>query len=325
MPSTNLLTANNSITIHVTPDCTNLQRIDKYLSNRFTFYSRSFFAQLITMHAITRNEKRITKPSTPVRVGDTITIIIPAQQILESPLSNTFTADVSIVYEHPHFLILNKPVGLIVHKSSTTATTPTLVDWITTHYQEINTIGCVDRPGIVHRLDKDTSGLIIIARTNYAHQIFTNLFKNRHITKTYLALVHGSPTQSGTINFPISRHPVHRKKMMAHTPTRPHSKRSSGTAREALTTYEVTRYLHNFSLITAKTFTGRTHQIRVHLSAIGHPLIGDTVYGSSSPLISHHALHAHTLNFTFDEQPFSFTATPPTLFNKLINTLAIEE
>lgn len=318
-----LIEINSTITINVTPDCTNLQRIDKYLSTRFTLYSRSFFAQLIDQSAIQINNKLVTKASTPLKIGDSITITVPERPIAQEYDIQKYTADIKIIHEHPHFLILNKPAGIVVHKSSTHSTEPTLVDWLTSNYEDIKHVGSIDRPGIVHRLDKDTSGLIAIARTNYAHTVFTTLFKERTISKSYLALVHGHTPESGTIDYAISRHQVHRKKMMAHTPAmhRPSHKQSSGTVRNALTHYEVITYFDQHTLILAKPVTGRTHQIRVHLSAIGHPLVGDAVYGSPSPLIPHHALHAHTLSFTFDGEPFLFTANPPETFNTVIEVL----
>jgi 23S rRNA pseudouridine1911/1915/1917 synthase len=328
MLSSNLITANSSITINVTPDCTNTQRIDKYLAGRFTHYSRSFFAQLIAQQAIEVNQKRISKPSVPLRVADIITITVPAQPIAPEKIDPELVEGclinkIDIVYEHEHFLILNKPAGVVVHKSSSPSTAPTLVDWITARYADIKHVGCIDRPGIVHRLDKDTSGLIIIARTNYAQTVFTTLFKERAISKTYLALVHGHPEQSGTIDFAISRHQVHRKRMTAHTPAvhRPSHRQSSGTVRNALTNYEVVEYFNEHTLVAAKPVTGRTHQIRVHFSAIGHPLIGDVLYGTSSPLISYHALHAHTLAFTFDNTPFTFTLNPPAEFETVVKHL----
>jgi 23S rRNA pseudouridine1911/1915/1917 synthase len=329
MLSSNLITANSSITIKVTLDCTNTQRIDKYLAGRFTRYSRSFFAQLIAQQAIEVNQKPISKPSVPLRVADVITITVPAPVVPDERVKEfdghaaRLINKIEIIYEHEHFLILNKPAGIVVHKSASPSTAPTLVDWITARYADIEHVGCIDRPGIVHRLDKDTSGLIIIARTNYAHTVFTNLFKERAISKTYLALVHGHPAQSGTIDFAISRHQVHRKKMMAHTPAvhRPSHRQSSGTVRNALTNYEVIEYFNEHTLVAAKPVTGRTHQIRVHFSAIGHPLIGDALYGTSSSLIAYHTLHAHTLAFTFDNTPFTFTINPPPEFESVIKDL----
>jgi 23S rRNA pseudouridine1911/1915/1917 synthase len=166
-----------------------------------------------------------------------------------------------------------------------------------------------DRPGIVHRLDKDTSGLLLIARTNYAHATFNTLFQTRTIHKTYLALVHGHPPASGTIDLAIGRHPVNRHTMTTFKAGTYEAARHR--TRNAFTAYTVLEYFDEYSLLEVKPVTGRTHQIRVHLAALGHPIVGDAVYGTASKLIARQALHAHRLQFMFDGQEHIFTQPLP--------------
>jgi 23S rRNA pseudouridine1911/1915/1917 synthase len=159
------------------------------------------------------------------------------------------------------------------------------------HYEpSVRPVGEDDRPGIVHRLDKDTSGLLILARTPYAHKVFTGLFADRKIHKTYLALVVGTPPRKGDITIQIDRHPTLRTRMAAVT----HSGRPAHTFYTTLEQYPAS------ALLKLNPTTGRTHQIRVHCAHIGHALVGDSVYGTRSPHIARHALHAHRLVFTFD-------------------------
>jgi 23S rRNA pseudouridine1911/1915/1917 synthase len=150
---------------------------------------------------------------------------------------------------------------------------------------------------------------MVIARNSPAHAKLSAMFKNREIKKTYLALVQGHPDKSGTIDFAIDRDPVHRY-MMTH-----------GSGREAVTHYQVLQYFELATLIEAKPVTGRTHQIRVHFAAIGHPILGDETYGTSSPCISRQALHASSLSFTFNNTPFTFTAELPADFQRALSCL----
>ncbi len=286
------------------------QRIDLFLSTYFTLYSRTFFKKLVDHNLIQINGKIITKSSILVKENDSINVQFP-------PENTTISKDVdpnlpvSLVFEHEHFLVVNKPPYLSVHAPSSNHEEVTLVDWLLSKFKEIRVVGCYDRPGIIHRLDKNTSGLLIVSRNNYAHEQLSNLFKNRLIKKTYLAVVKGHPLPAGSIAFPISRDPLYRIKMSHRF--------SSG--RPSLTNYKVVTYFKDTALLQLHPVTGRTHQIRVHCAALGHPLVGDALYGTSSKLIDRHALHALSLEFTFEGEQFSFHQEPPADFKQLIDVL----
>ena len=279
-------------------------RLDKYMSLQFPYYSRSFLQNLIEKELVCLNGKMIKKAGTTLKPHDEVTITFPPAVPQEPFLHHQCPIDVQILFEHEHFLILNKPANLVVHKPHIMSTECTLVDWILKSYKEISSVGPTDRPGIVHRLDKDTSGVIIIPRTPYAHSTFGHMFSSRSIQKTYAAIVHGHPPASGTIETPIGRCLKTKTKMAVYDP----SIYSTAKTRHARTHYKVLEYFENSALVEVQPVTGRTHQIRVHLASIGHPIIGDTVYGTASSLIKRQALHAHHISFTFDGQAHIFTA-----------------
>lgn len=304
------------------------QRIDRFLTQMMPDYSRSFFQRLIDEGHIRINEKNLAKSSSILKTADTITISMPEE--VKRPIFNPVNTDlgIEIVYTHEHFFIINKPAHLLVHQTEVPTAEPTVVDWLLSNHNELIEIGSVERPGIVHRLDKDTSGLLIIPRTNFAHVTFGDMFKKRTISKTYLAIVEGHPPASGSIDLNIGRHPTHRKKMTTFIPddkalslTTAYRIRNQGTTRNAITHYTVQKYFDNHTLVEVKPVTGRTHQIRVHFSAIGHPLVGDFLYGTSSKLINRHALHATSLSFTFQEAEFTFIKEAPEDFKGLIKLL----
>lgn len=285
-------------------------RLDAFLHKQLPQYSRTFFQELVKNGQVTINNKVATKPSQLVPNGAVLTIHFPVPQKLTA-IEGTQNLNVKIVYEHTHFLIINKPAGLTVHSPGAGHTELTLVDWLITYFTEIKDVGVIDRPGIVHRLDKDTSGLMIIARNNYAHALLSDMFKNRAMTKHYWAVVSGHPQETGSIDYNIVRHPTNRIKMTHH----------QGQGREALTYYKVLEHFKDSALVEAHPITGRTHQIRVHCTAIGHGLLGDALYGVTTPLIKRQALHAHSLAFTFDGTPYSFTQEPPEDFQALLSAL----
>jgi len=309
------------------PENTHNLRIDQFIASQFAEYSRSFFKKLITKKSILLNGIPIKKAGVIVKSGDIVSILVPSkpnkklqkQELLESYESkNSELKNVTILYAHEHFLVIHKPASLTVHKPHAHSDEITLCDWILAHHEEIAHIGLIDRPGIVHRIDKNTSGLLIIARTNYAHTVFSKLFKDRMIHKTYLAFVKGHPDKQGTIKLAIGRDPVTKTKMIALETSDYRSTRIP-KMRDAITHYQVKEYFDTYSLLEIQLITGRTHQIRAHFSAIGHPLVGDTVYGGpESPHIERQALHAHSISFIFDEQEFSFSCPIPADMQSLI-------
>lgn len=291
-------------------------RLDQFLSRQCADYSRTFLQNLIESGQVQLNGAVSTKPGQAIKTGDTVVCsFLPTEcpvKRVAGPLPS-----IEIVFQHEHFLVVNKPAYCMVHAPHVDSPDATLVDWIIAKYQEVRAIGLPERPGIVHRLDRNTSGLLIIARTNEAHKHFSALFKNRALRKMYYAVVQGHPPAQGTINMAIGRDPVSKVKMK----TFPHGFRVDAKTRDAVTHYRVIQYLNNAALLEIHPVTGRTHQIRVHCAAIGHPLIGDATYGQRSALIERHALHAAHLVFDFNLEHFSFHAPVPTDIKQLIQQL----
>jgi 23S rRNA pseudouridine1911/1915/1917 synthase len=201
---------NNSLIYTVTVEAASAgQRIDSLLASQLPKYSRTFFQRLIDKGLVTVNNKPC-KASYAVKANDTITIEIPPARYVPQVLSKKAQEAVeqlpiTIIHEEPEFIIINKPAGLIVHKPSASSEAITLVDWLLYRYPELADVGNEQRPGIVHRLDKDTSGLMIIAKTPFAHKTFSDMFKNRAIKKTYRAVVEGHPKKKGSIDLAIGR------------------------------------------------------------------------------------------------------------------------
>lgn len=294
------------------------KRLDLYLAQEWPDYSRSYLTNLIHDGLVTLNGTAIFKPGIRLKAHDQVSFKLPEHRFPnpENLKKNSF--GVEIIFEHEHFFIINKPAGLIVHRAPSTKNQPTLVDWLLDRDASLAAVGPQDRPGIVHRLDKDTSGLMIIARTHYGYTQFGHLFKDRRITKTYRAVVWGHPDRESTIDAPIGRHPSQRHKMTAFKPGS-----TVDNARQACTHYSVLSYFDDFTLVQAQPVTGRTHQIRAHFAFIGHPLLGDALYASdahqnNAAPIARHALHAYQLAFIFDGTAFSFTQNPPADFQTLV-------
>lgn len=292
------------------------QRIDKFVTQQFTQYSRSFLQKLFKDKHVILNKNKSLKASYMLKTGDLITITFPSIDNEKTTKELPQNINIEIIEKNKNFLIINKPAGLVVHAPTKNYQDATLTDWIVGEHEEIAHVGLIDRPGIVHRLDKDTSGLMIIPRTNHAHATLTDMFKERKIKKTYLAIVVGHPEQSGTIDYYIGRHPTVKNKMHHFSNT---TKRES--SKQALTHYEVVTYFKDYSLIKVKPVTGRTHQIRVHFAALGFPLLADSVYGQKSKLLKRHALHASELSFELDGTSYNFNSPMPEDLKKIIDTL----
>ena len=256
-------------------------RLDKCIAAECPEVSRSYVQRLISDGYITVND-RAAKGSLKLKVGDKITAVIPPPAP-PTPLPEEIP--LTIVYEDSDLLVVDKPAGLAVHPAPGHPS-HTLVNAILSHCPDLATGGSM-RPGIVHRLDKNTSGLMVVAKNNAAQQNLSNQIKARSVLKRYLVLVQGHPSpERGIIEAPIGRDSRYRKRMAVVS-----------TGREARTQYRVIKYLDNYTLLEVTLETGRTHQIRVHLSAIGFPVIGDDVYGKRSPHLGRQFVHACHLGF----------------------------
>ena len=241
-------------------------RIDLYLAFNLKELTRSRIQVLIKGGNVKVNNSTV-KTGYRLKADDEITIYIPPS----SPyLLKPEPLDFSIIYEDSSVIVLDKPPGLVIHPAPG-HDNGTLVHGLLHHCDDLSGIGGVMRPGIVHRLDKDTSGLLVVAKNDKAHNFLSSQFKNSSVNKRYIALVHGIPEErEGIIDLPISRHPVKRKVMTV----------STAKGKNALTLWKVKEILNNkFALLSVTIKTGRTHQIRVHMSHIGHPVVGDPVYG----------------------------------------------
>ncbi len=253
----------------VVPDGTaRSRRADQFVAD-VTGLSRSFVQRLLTEGRLTRDGVPV-RSSTPVVAGETLTLDIPEARAVEH-IAPDPTIDVSVVYEDDDVLVVDKPAGIVVHPSPG-HWDGTLVNALLARPGEYGAIAGVSRPGIVHRLDRDTSGLLIVARTDVAQQSLQAQLKARRVKKTYIALVAGDvAAASGRVEAPIGRHPRHRTRMAVTEAGRP-----------STTGYRVRERFKDWTLLELDLVTGRTHQIRVHLEAIGHPVAGDRVYGTGT-------------------------------------------
>ncbi len=257
-------------------------RLDKYVSEKCSELSRTHAQKLISSGHITVND-RVVKVGLKLNVGDRVDIIIPPTA--PTPLLPE-AIPLNIIYEDDDLLVVDKPAGLAVHPAPGHPS-HTLVNAILSHLPGLADISDSLRPGIVHRLDKDASGIMVVAKNNTAQLNLIDQFKARSVVKAYLVLVKGRLTpEDGIIEAPIGRDPRNRKRMAVVT-----------DGREARTQYHVIRYMGDFTLLEVRTETGRTHQIRVHLLAIGYPVVGDATYGVKSDHLSRQFLHACRLGF----------------------------
>ncbi|MGB9496689.1 MAG: RluA family pseudouridine synthase [Dissulfuribacterales bacterium] len=269
------------------------QRLDKFLALKDLGLSRSQIQHLIQDGHIKVRGCARTSSSLRVHAGDCIDVHIPALRPLSvEPVPIPF----AILYEDSHLLVLEKPAGLVVHPGAGEED-HTLVHGLLHHCRDLSGIGGYLRPGIVHRLDKNTSGLMVAAKDDETHRGLAGQFKEGKIGKTYLALVSGRlRDKSGRADSAVGRHPVNRKKMSIR----------SGNGRSAITEWQVVEEFRGASLLSLKIRTGRTHQIRVHMSSMGHPVLGDSLYGGPTEFriggaviqIRRQMLHAACLQFT---------------------------
>lgn len=288
-------------------------RVDKYLSDQLEDVSRSQIQRLIDAGNVSLNGIPIDKTSTVVTPGDTLRIVLmedkPEKLIPEGiPLN--------VLYEDPNVIVLNKESGMVVHPGAGNYS-GTVVNGLLAHYPPIREVGEPDRPGVVHRLDKETSGVLIFAKTNKAYKWLVQQFKSRELEKKYLALVDGHPpTPTGRIEAPIVRDSHNRTRMAVGL---------LGQGKLAVSEYfELQRYEHH-SYLEVHPITGRTHQIRVHLSYIGVPVAGDTLYGRRKPSleIDRFFLHASSLSIKLpgDRVQKTFTAPLPKDLQQILKSL----
>ena len=260
-------------------------RLDKYVAQNANDLSRTLVQKLLEAGMVTVNGD-VVKSSYRVELGDAVVVFVPSPeptQILPERLP------LSILYEDTDVIVVDKAAGMVVHPAFGHRS-GTLVNALLAHCPDLAGIGGQIRPGIVHRLDKDTSGLIVVAKNDNAHQHLQRQFKERQVHKTYLALTEGVlATAHGVIDAPIGRDPMHRQRMAVQ--------RRGG--REARTEYRVQEYFLQNSLVAAEPVTGRTHQIRIHFAFIGHPIVGDRVYGFAKQRLEvwRQFLHAARLAF----------------------------
>ena len=295
------------------------KRLDAYLAEN-TNLSRSAAAKLIEAASVTVGGKK-TEKKYQVKVGDEIELVIPEAEEYEAIPENI---PLDVVYEDNDIIVINKPSGMVVHPAPGNYT-GTLVNALLYHCKDtLSGIGGVMRPGIVHRIDKDTSGLLVVAKNDEAHKALSEELGYHGIEREYHALVRGGfKEECGTVNLPIGRHPIDRKKMAVI--------KSGEGAREAVTHYELIRSYGQVSYLKLKLETGRTHQIRVHMSYLGHALLGDEVYASTktvfekqhAPLFDGQILHAKRLSLTHPRtgERMTFECELPSNFKKLLEIL----
>ena len=288
------------------------ERLDRYLSGSLENLSRSYIQKLLKDGSIQVNDRPV-KANYKVNEGDEILVQVPEP---EAPDILPEDIPLDILYEDSDILVVNKPKGMVVHPSPGHFQ-HTLVNAVLYHCGgQLSGINGVLRPGIVHRIDMDTTGSLLICKNDRAHQILAEQLKEHSITRRYHAIVHGNiKSDSGTVDAPIGRHPSDRKKMST----------KATHARNAVTHYRVLERFGDFTYIECELETGRTHQIRVHMASIGHPILGDAVYGPAKcPFkLEGQTLHAKILGITHPStgKYMEFDAPLPPYFERLLRVL----
>ena len=289
------------------------ERIDKFLSEELSERSRSFLQKLIKEQYVKVNDKPV-KASYRLVFGDLVSILFPEP---EKPDIAAEDIPLDILYEDDDIIVINKPKQMVVHPAPGHYS-GTLVNALLYHCRDnLSGINVTLRPGIVHRIDMDTTGSLVICKNDAAHQSLSAQLKEHSIHRIYEAVVHGNLKEdSGRIDAPIGRHPTERKKMST----------MAKSAREAVTHYQVLERFGQFTYIQCRLETGRTHQIRVHMASIGHPLLGDAVYGPKKcPFLklTGQTLHARTLGFVHPKtgEYVEFHAPLPDYFSHILHVL----
>lgn len=296
------------LTLQITEEMAG-ERIDKVVSAMDEDWSRSQIANWVKDGAIKVNGETV-KPNYKVRLED---VIIATPPILEELDVVPEDLNLEIVYEDADVLVVNKPRGMVVHPAPGHSH-GTLVNGLMHHCNDLSGINGVVRPGIVHRIDKDTSGLLMVAKNDAAHHSLVDQLVKKTVTRKYVALVHGHiPHDKGTIDAPIARDPKERQNMTV-----------VDKGKHAITHFRVLERFGNFTLVECRLETGRTHQIRVHMKYIGFPLVGDPKYGPRKTMdIGGQALHAEVIGFDHPKtgEYLEFTAEPPAEFAELLESI----
>lgn len=287
-------------------------RLDRYLSSQWEDLSRSYLQKLLTDGRVLVNGRQV-KSSYKISSGERITLKLPeASQVEIRPEP----IPLEILYEDKDLIMVNKPKGMVVHPGAG-HDSGTLVNGLLAHCKDLSGINGILRPGIVHRIDMDTTGVLVACKNDFTHKDIAEQLKLHSITRIYYAIVHGVIKEdNGTINAPIGRHPVERKKMSIN----------EKNGKPAITHYQVLERYERFTYVSCKLETGRTHQIRVHMASIGHPLLGDVVYGPAKcpyPGLQGQTLHAGVLGIRHPAtgEYLEVTAPLPEYFLELLKKL----
>lgn len=288
------------------------QRIDSFLASRCDDLSRSAISKIIEKSLVIVNEKAVSK-SYKLNEQDVVEVTLEDPVLLDVKAQDI---PLDIIYEDEHLLVVNKPKGMVVHPAPGNYT-DTLVNALMYHCKDsLSGISGVMRPGIVHRIDKNTSGLLIVAKNDIAHNHLAQQIKEHSFTREYLTIVYGNiKDDNGTVDAPIGRHPVERKRMCV----------TDKNSKNAVTHYEVVERFGDFTMLRCKLETGRTHQIRVHMAYIGHPVAGDEVYGPKKVIksLGGQCLHAQKIGFIhpLTNEYIEFICEIPQSFKEFLHKL----
>lgn len=289
------------------------KRLDKFLAEQITRFSRARIQSLISEGGVKVNEKVVTKPAAKLEMGDKVSVLL-TENAEELPEKQNI--DLDVIYEDENVVVINKPAGLVVHPGAGNAE-DTLVNALLFHWPQIAEVGEPSRPGIVHRLDKDTSGILIVAKTSFGYTWLVRQFKTRKVKKSYLALVDGKPpTPTGRIETRIGRDDRHRQRMAIVY---------GSQGKKAETEYYTIAEYKDHSLLEVNPLTGRTHQIRVHLAFLGCPVVGDLIYGRRKKSIELHRFFLHAskliIRLPGETEETEFTALLPADLQTILDHL----
>ena len=290
------------------------ERLDKILATQFPEYSRSYWQKMIEQGYILVNDEPSVKANEKIKSGSTIAVLAREEETLDIVAENI---PLDIIYQDNDVAVINKKRGMVVHPAAGHAQ-GTLVNALMYHLKDLSSINGVVRPGIVHRIDKDTSGLLVVAKNDNAHVFLSEQLLDKSLYREYVALVHGDVREAEfIIDLPIGRHSLNRQQMAVVE-----------GARDARTHVEVIERFGNYTLVRCRLETGRTHQIRVHLQYLGHPIVGDPVYTSRKNdfNLTGQFLHAYKLGFIHPttKESMEFTAPLPNIFEQILKTLRKE-